>query len=288
MDNQWSNTHERPEPVVTKLIQTIPTNRERAGSDYSSSSSSSTASSAVVKLVSSVPIGSTPPASNRLDNIIHQSHARKPSDPSTQSYNLAQVRTQNRESFTQEQRIISSIHHEDNSEVLQHKRSSSTSSSSSSKSLPGPPIQTENRTFTTTNRNPNKYPSFESLQPTSATDQTSKLSTKTASLQFGTKSVREEPGDSLSVLFILIIIICYLGSTSAALEDSIQPDIQSNAIVKGWLRKQNRESFLKRIERYYCVLKNNTLLMHRHNYDQTPQKSINLKGSMPGKSKTDQ
>ena len=199
---------------MTKLVQSIPINRERSGSNYSSSSSSSTtssASSAVVKLVSSVPIGTTPPASNRLDNIIHQSHARKASDPSTQSYNLAQVRTQNRESFTQEQRIISSVHHEDNdgkdnSKVLQHKRSSSTSSSSSSKSLPGPPVQTDHRTSTTTNRNPNKYPSFESLQPTSATDQTtSKLSIKTASLQFGTKSVREEPGDSLSIFFILII-----------------------------------------------------------------------------------
>lgn len=58
-------------------------------------------------------------------------------------------------------------------------------------------------------------------------------------------------------------------------------------MMKGWLRKQNRESFLKRIERYYCVLQNNTLLMHRHNYDQTPQKSINLKGSISTISKID-
>jgi hypothetical protein len=48
--------------------------------------------------------------------------------------------------------------------------------------------------------------------------------------------------------------------------------------VKGWLRKQNRDSFLKRIERYYCVLSNNALLMHKHEYDKTPQKAVNLKG----------
>ncbi|CAF4871074.1 unnamed protein product, partial [Rotaria sp. Silwood2] len=32
------------------------------------------------------------------------------------------------------------------------------------------------------------------------------------------------------------------------------PALQSNGLVKGWLRKQNRDSILKRIERYYCVL----------------------------------
>jgi hypothetical protein len=57
-----------------------------------------------------------------------------------------------------------------------------------------------------------------------------------------------------------------------------KPAIQSNSSVKGWLRKQNRDSFLKRIERYYCVLENNTLLIHRDAHDITPHKAINLKG----------
>jgi hypothetical protein len=60
--------------------------------------------------------------------------------------------------------------------------------------------------------------------------------------------------------------------------ESNRPAIQLNCTVKGWLRKQNRESFLKRIERYFCVLRNNALLMYRHDFDQTPHKAINLKG----------
>ena len=210
MENQWSNTHERSEPpVLAKLIQNIPTNRERSGSDYSSSSATSSSSSrasstssAAGKLVTSVPIVQSPAASNRLDNIIHQSHTKETSDPLTQNYNLAPVRTQNRHSFSLEQRIISSVHHEENtdkenSKALQRKRSNSTSSSSSSKSLPGPSAQTHNRisttdtTTTSHNRNPNKYPSFESLQPAHQTDPNAKLSMKTASLQFGIKPVHE-------------------------------------------------------------------------------------------------
>ena len=61
-------------------------------------------------------------------------------------------------------------------------------------------------------------------------------------------------------------------------EASLPALSQSHALLKGWLRKQNRESIFKRIERYYCVLTNGTLLMHRRDSDRTPQKAINLKG----------
>jgi hypothetical protein len=60
--------------------------------------------------------------------------------------------------------------------------------------------------------------------------------------------------------------------------ESNRPANQLNSVVKGWLRKQNRESFFKRVERYFCVLRNNIFLMFRSDMDQTPYKAINLKG----------
>ncbi len=71
-----------------------------------------------------------------------------------------------------------------------------------------------------------------------------------------------------------------LGSTYNTPVEPNHPAIQSAGVVKGWLRKQNRESFLKRIERYYCVVRSNTLLMYRHDYDRAAHKTINLKGSI--------
>lgn len=57
-----------------------------------------------------------------------------------------------------------------------------------------------------------------------------------------------------------------------------QPASQSSGTMKGWIRKQNRDSILKRIERYYCVLTKSALLMYRHDYDTIPEKAITLKG----------
>ncbi|CAF4957206.1 unnamed protein product, partial [Rotaria socialis] len=54
---------------------------------------------------------------------------------------------------------------------------------------------------------------------------------------------------------------------------------QSAARARGWLRKKNINSILKRTERYYCLLTDYSLLMYRNDYDTTPQKAINLKGS---------
>jgi hypothetical protein len=78
--------------------------------------------------------------------------------------------------------------------------------------------------------------------------------------------------------FSNIFFLLYLGSIYITPVPANHPAIQYNSSVKGWLRKQNRDSFLKRIERYYCVLANNALLMHRHDHDTTPYKAINLKG----------
>jgi hypothetical protein len=81
--------------------------------------------------------------------------------------------------------------------------------------------------------------------------------------------------DNLSISFLIFI---YLASIYTTPVEANQPAIQANSPVKGWLRKQNRDSFLKRIERYYCILKNDQLLMHRHEDDRTPQKAVTLKG----------
>jgi hypothetical protein len=70
----------------------------------------------------------------------------------------------------------------------------------------------------------------------------------------------------------------YIGSIYIKPVEASQPAGQYHAVVKGWLRKQNRDSFLKRIERYYCVLTSDALLMHQSDNDRTPQKAINLRG----------
>lgn len=60
--------------------------------------------------------------------------------------------------------------------------------------------------------------------------------------------------------------------------ESAQPAIETDAVMKGWIRKQNRDSFLKRTILFYCVLTQNSLLMHRQERDRIPQKAVTLKG----------
>jgi hypothetical protein len=182
-------------------VRNAPATRERLESD------SSSASSTAVKITSSVPLIEKPAASSRLDNIIHQSNTKDIINPSSSNYSLAQVRHQDRPKILEpvsmeQQQIVTIVHHDDTDDedddnnnnnnnnktkdIVKKKRSSSSSSSSSASSLPAQPVKPTN----TTNRNPNKYPSFESLQPAYQNNQPSKLTTKTASLQFGTKPVR--------------------------------------------------------------------------------------------------
>jgi hypothetical protein len=176
-------------------VKNVPINRERLESD------SSSVPSITGKVASSVPLIETPAASSRLDNIIHQLNTKDVINPSSSNYSLAQVRHQDRpqilEPVSMEQhQIVTTVHHEDSDDdnnkkpVLKKIQSSSTSSSSSS-SLPAQPVKPTNTT-TTANRNPNKYPSFESLQPAYLNEQGSKLTNKTASLQFGTKPVQDD------------------------------------------------------------------------------------------------
>jgi len=175
----------------------------------------------------------------------------------------------------EQQQVITSVHFDDSDDdddngkqktknVLKPKRSVSSSSSSSS-SIRLPASKTKSNPVTQkqpTNLVPNKFPSFETLQESFQTDQEPRLSTKTGSLQFGKKPMQDDDASSIHLTPV----------------ESNYPAIQANASVKGWLRKQNRESFLKRIERYYCVLTTNALLMHRNEQDRTPQKAVNLRG----------
>ncbi len=188
-------------------MKNVPINRERLESDTSSPPT------VIGKLVSSTHLKETPAASSRLDNIIHQKNTKDIVNPSSSTYSLAQVRHQDRpqilEPISMEQQIITSVHHDDSDSdgdddsnkkknVIKQKRSNSSSSSTTtSPTLSAQPVKTVNSTTTTTtttNRNSQKYPSFESLQPTYQNEQGSKLTTKTASLQFGIKPVRDEPG----------------------------------------------------------------------------------------------
>jgi len=186
-------------------VRNVPATRERLESD------SSSAPSITGKPASPAPLKEKPAASSRLDNIIHQSNTKDVINPSSANYSLAQVRHQDRPKILEplsmeQQQIITSVHHDDTDDddddhnnnnnnnnnkpktvVKQKQRSNSSSSSSSASSLPAQSAKPTN----TTNRNPNKYPSFESLQPTYQNEQLSKLTTKTASLQFGTKPVRD-------------------------------------------------------------------------------------------------
>lgn len=277
--------------MVAKLIKSTPVTRERFESNSSSTSS------IPAKLVSSTPLVEPAPASSRLDHIIHQSNTKDIINPAKSNYSLAQVRRQDRPQKSgpivmEQEQIITSVHHDDGSDddddtnnkkkkkkpVGIPKRSTSTSSTSSVSSAPPvrPPTTTKN---TTINRNSNKYPSFESIPAGHPIEPARGLTTKTNSLQFGTKPVQvDDPGIKKILLFTSHSSTFDLGSIYIRPVEADQPADQTNSSVKGWLRKQNRDSFLKRIERYYCILKNNALLMHRNAEDRLPYKAISLKG----------
>jgi hypothetical protein len=168
---------------------------------------------------------------------------------------------------------------------MKSKRSSSSSSSRSSESSAAH-VDKYNQTSKNNSelppRNPNLHRSLESIpRTTSQTEGILKPSNKTASLEFGKGSVGAY--DDLGTIYITP-------------QEANHPALQYQNTVKGWLRKQNRgkirikkiyfinkkkkklDSFFKRIERYYCVIWNNTLLMHKHDHDRIPQKAINLQG----------
>lgn len=181
-------------------MKNIPLNRERLESD------SSSAPSITGKLVSSIPLVEHPPASSRLDNIIHQSNPKDVINPSSSNYSLAQVRHQDRPHnlkpiVMEQEQIITTVHHDDSDDdhddkkkkpVLKQKRSSSSSSLSSTSSLPIRPPKPTTTTTTAINRNSKKFPSFESLQPPYQSDPGAKLTNRTNSMQSGIKPVRDD------------------------------------------------------------------------------------------------
>ena len=186
-------------------MKNIQTNRERLASDSSSAPSISG------KIVPSVPSNETPAASSRLDNMINQSTAKDHINPSTSNYSLAQVRHQDRPQnlepvSMEQQQIVSSVHHDDDDDDNNHnfktKRSSSLSSSSSKTSSNSgtQPVKTvtpasTTNTTSTANKNLNIHRSFESLQQKYENERGLRPANKTASLEFGTKSVPyDDPG----------------------------------------------------------------------------------------------
>ncbi|CAF0815084.1 unnamed protein product [Rotaria sordida] len=256
--NRWSATNKQNEPMRAQLVKNISTNRER---DAFESSSAPTG-----------PLIETPAASNRLDNIIHQSNGGDVTHRSSSNYSLAQVRRQDRprnlEPVTMEkQQIVTSVHNNTVKQQRSNVSSSPSSSSSSSASSPPnsrkSPVKKSNAISTKTSESSNIHRSLESLPNTYKNNQGARLTNKASSLEFGTRPVQYDD----------------LGSTYITPIEGSQSAIQSNGFIKGWLRKQNRDSFLKRIERYYCVLRGDTFLMYRHEHDRIPHKTIQLTGA---------
>ncbi|CAF3351635.1 unnamed protein product [Rotaria sp. Silwood1] len=253
--HQWSTTNKENEPTRAKPMKDISNKRSRVASESSS--------------VPSGPSTETPAASSRLDNIIHQSNGGDLTHRSSSSYSLAQVRHQNRKQnlepiSMEQQQVVSSVHSDNKTDTIIQKQSNSTSSSNSS-SPRNQPFRKTNITptnnTTKTNENSNIHRSFESLQNINKNNQSLRSANRTSSLEFGARPVQyDDPGS--------IYMTPVEGNQSAT---------QMNGLVKGWLRKQNRDSFLKRIERYYCVLTEDALLIYRHENDRMPHKAIGLK-----------
>lgn len=245
------------------LFIAIPTNQEPEPS----------APSVFNTLLSSVPVVEKPAASTRLDGIIHQSDTTNSTSP---YYNVA-------EGYKEKQQV-SDDETKKNFDKRSKRSSSSSSSTSSSSTSTSTTAKKYNVPTTTTNtilppRNNNLYRSLESIpRKTSDSESTLRPTNKTASLEFGKRPVGyEDPG-----------------SIYITPQEASHPASQYQTSIKGWLRKQNRgkrktneenisfflklDSFFKRVERYYCVLSQNILLMHKTDHDTRPQKAINLKG----------
>ncbi|CAF1327740.1 unnamed protein product [Adineta ricciae] len=261
------------DPTVSKLITVVPTNQERPVSDVSSPT-------IATQLATSVPLVDRPAASSRLDNIIHQSNTVKSTDPSSY-YNVAELRHADPRVAGREisiDQVMMSVHGENDDDAESKPKQVSTgqlhrsSSSSSSSSFSSEPLSkdTDAKNAKSTNdiglsvRNTDLHRSLQVIpRKTSQTEQVLNPSNKTASLEIGSKLTRHDDPSSIYI----------------TPREATHPASQYVNATKGWLRKQNRESFFKRVERYYCVLSKNILLMHKNENDRIPHKAINLKGA---------
>jgi hypothetical protein len=172
-----------------------------------------------------VPIVEKPAAASRLDNMIHQSNANDPSS----NYTLAQVRQHERKQLVEpvlmEQHVVTSVHHNDDDDLIepieasdiQIKRSDSYSSSRSSRSSASTSVRAHTYDLTAADnaplgaRNSNLHRSLEVIpRKASETDQGFKPANKTASLQFGDKPGRfDDPGLDFYFVFSLLIFIIF-------------------------------------------------------------------------------
>ncbi|UJR23107.1 hypothetical protein I4U23_026128 [Adineta vaga] len=269
-----SNEHD---PTVSKLIKIIPGNQERPVADIS-------ASTIATQLATSVPLVERPAASSRLNDMIHQSNTGE-SNNSSAYYNISEVRRSDPRVTGKEisiDQVLTSMHGDDDenddidaqtrrqqTSTNKVQRSASLSSSSTTLSL-SLSKQPDTNNLNTGNsiglsaRNSNLHRSLEVIpRKTSQTEQALNPSHKTASLELGTKPTRYDESTSIYV----------------TTHEATHPASQYQNTIKGWLRKQNRESFFKRVERYYCVLSKNVLLMHKNEHDRIPSKAINLNGA---------
>ncbi|CAF4328596.1 unnamed protein product [Rotaria sp. Silwood2] len=264
IDHRGSSSHNEDESTIAKLINTFPANPERPVADSSSPS-------IAALLAASVPLTEKPAAANRLDDIIHQSNTNDINQPTSLYYNEAGIRHHDSKQMTMEQqKLITNVRNDDEqigriitSDMRLNRSASSLSSASTSI-----PVETDNLTprnsHTLPARNSSLHRSLELIpRKSSLTEEGLKPTNKTTSLQFNQTPVRyDDPG---SIYFTP--------------QEATHAASQYENVVKGWLRKQNRSSFLKRVERYYCVLSKNALLMHKHENDRTPYKGVNLKGA---------
>ncbi|CAF3962305.1 unnamed protein product [Adineta steineri] len=262
VDQQAPIINNEPNSTLGKLIKSIPCNsQERPVSGNSSPS-------IAAKLAAAVPLTEKPAAASRLDNIIHQNNS------SGTYYNVGETHETDPKPNSIEH-IVTKVHHNDeyskSYQISEPKLQRSASLSSSSSSTVSMPNHTEiqyglptTNHVALTNRNSSLHRSLEVIpRKTSQNEQVLKPANKTASLEFGARPVRYDESTSIYV----------------TPQEATHPASEYENVVKGWLRKQNRDSFFKRIERYYCVLSKNTLLLHKHDLDRTPHKAINLKGA---------
>ncbi|CAF1245473.1 unnamed protein product [Rotaria sordida] len=269
IDRNESFVTNEDESTIAKLINTFPSNPEPSVTDSSNSS-------VAALLVGAVPLIENPPAANRLDTIIRQTSTDDTTQPTPLYYNQIDNYPydfkQSTDRTTPEPEELFTNVRDDDEQIgriitsgMQLNRLSSSLPSSASTS-----IQTEIDNLTSTNnytlptKNSNIHRSLDLIpRKTPPNEEELRPATKTTSLELYQKPV---PYDEPALVFLTP-------------QEPTHAASQYQNVIKGWLRKQNRASILKRVERYYCVLWNDTILMHKQENDRAPKKRVILKGA---------
>ncbi|CAF1582084.1 unnamed protein product [Rotaria magnacalcarata] len=259
VDNYGQISNNDNESIIARLVKNDPVNPNFRASDVPNTSMAAI-------LAACEPLTEKPAAANRLHDIIHQSNTSDTTDPTSAFYNVPRndskqyidrssmgqydTTTSIPRSDERPDRIITS-HMESN-------RSASPSVSSTTENI----IQANPYVFPP--RNLNGHRSLEVLpQKYSPTEAGLISNMRATSLDLNPQVNRLNDPDSIEFIP----------------KEAPHPASQYGNVAKGWLQKQNRDSILKRTERYYFVLSNNALLMHKHDYDRAAYKAIILKGA---------